>query len=338
MIVNDIKIFSQNVWKNNLIVNTILEVKANFNIIFIQEPSWSTIQSIPSSSNCKGEFLVGVINHSNWLTFARTSETENDYLRVVIYVNIRLSSLCFSLHKDIINHRVIILVSFFNNNDIFWLMNVYSDFLYSALKYLKDTEVCIWNLLIMTGNFNICDNLWDLSFPHHSSISDDLLIIADSFNLELSNSTNQVPTRYSDNKHDSNSVIDLMFLCSGSSELDNHLIHPNWHLTLDYAPLTITIPIDEKNINSTKCSIIKDSDEKTSFIKDIITSIRNINISNLLDVSSLDRVINKFTNGVENAWEKNAKVINITKYSKSWWNTNCNRDLKRYRSSKSLED
>jgi len=108
-----------------------------------------------------------------------------------------------------------------------------------------------------------------------------------------------------------------MFLCSGSSELDNHLIYPNWHLTLDYAPLTITIPIDEKNINSTKCSIIKDSDEKTSFIKDIITSIRNINISNLLDVSSLDRVINKFTNGVENAWEKNAKVINITKYSKS---------------------
>ena len=39
MIIKDIKIFSQNVHKNNLIVNTILETKFSFNIIFIQEPS-----------------------------------------------------------------------------------------------------------------------------------------------------------------------------------------------------------------------------------------------------------------------------------------------------------
>jgi len=69
-------------------------------------------------------------------------------------------------------------------------MNVYSDFSYSALKYFKDTEVNIQNLLIMMGDFNIHNNLWDLLFPHHFSISDDLLIIANSFNLELSNSTN----------------------------------------------------------------------------------------------------------------------------------------------------
>ena len=46
-------------------VNTILEVKSDFNIIFIQEPSWSTILSIPSLTNCKEDSLVGVVNHSN---------------------------------------------------------------------------------------------------------------------------------------------------------------------------------------------------------------------------------------------------------------------------------
>jgi len=51
MIINDIKIFSQNVQKNNLIVNTIFESKFDFDIIFIQEPSWTTIYSIFSSSN-----------------------------------------------------------------------------------------------------------------------------------------------------------------------------------------------------------------------------------------------------------------------------------------------
>ena len=48
---------------------------------------------------------------------------------------------------------------------------------------------------IMTGDFNIYNSLWDPLFSYHSSISDDLLIIADLFNLKLSNPTNQVPTR-----------------------------------------------------------------------------------------------------------------------------------------------
>ena len=107
-------------------------------------------------------------------------------------------------------------------------MNVYSDSSHSALKYLKNVEVNIPNLLIMTGDFNIHDSIWDPSFPHHSSISDDLIIIADSFNLDLYVPTNQVPTKYSDTDGKSNLVIDLMLLQSGSSELNSHSIHPNW--------------------------------------------------------------------------------------------------------------
>ena len=34
-------------------------------------------------------------------------------------------------------------------------MNVYSDLSHTSLKYLKDTEVYILNLLIITGDFNI---------------------------------------------------------------------------------------------------------------------------------------------------------------------------------------
>ena len=91
-------------------------------------------------------------------------------------------------------------------------MNVYSDSSHFALKYLKDTEVNILNLLIMTGDFNIRDSIWDSSFPHHSTISDDLMIITDLFNLDLSTLTNQVSTRYSDTVGEANSIIDLMFL------------------------------------------------------------------------------------------------------------------------------
>ena len=38
-------------------------------------------------------------------------------------------------------------------------MNIYLDSSHSALKHLKDSEVNIQNLLIMTGDFNIWDSI-----------------------------------------------------------------------------------------------------------------------------------------------------------------------------------
>ena len=78
----------------------------------------------------------------------------------------------------------------------------------------------------MTGDFNIRDSLWDLFFPHYSLINNDLFIIVDSFNLDLSISTNPIPTRYSDTLGVSDSVLDLMFLCSDLSKLNRHTIYP----------------------------------------------------------------------------------------------------------------
>jgi len=91
-------------------------------------------------------------------------------------------------------------------------MNIYSDSFHTTLKYLKDTEVNILNLLIMTGDFNIRDSIWDPSFPHHSTFSNDLFTIADLFNLELLLPINHVPTKYLDSNTRANLVIDLMFL------------------------------------------------------------------------------------------------------------------------------
>ena len=129
--------------------------------------------------------------------FSRNSSIANDSPRVVTYINIRLSSFCISLYKDIYNHRDISLISFFNNNSIFFLINIYLDSSQSALKYLKDTEANINNVLVMTGNFNIRDNLWDPNYPHHSIHSDLLFDIADLLYLGLSKPTNCVSTRYS---------------------------------------------------------------------------------------------------------------------------------------------
>ena len=52
---------------------------------------------IPSLSSKEEEELVGVSNYPNWFTFARNFSNYNDSPRVITYINIRLSSLCFSL-------------------------------------------------------------------------------------------------------------------------------------------------------------------------------------------------------------------------------------------------
>ena len=102
--------------------------------------------------------MVGVPNYPNWLTFSRNVSNDHNSPKIVSYINVRLLQFCFSLQKDIFNHRDILCASFFINGSIYFLINVYSDSSRIALKYLKDTKANISNILIMTGNFNIRDS------------------------------------------------------------------------------------------------------------------------------------------------------------------------------------
>ena len=136
------------------------------------------------------------------------------------------------------------------------------------------TTVNLSNLLIMACDFNIRDSFWDPAFSHHSYLCDNLLIVADSFNLELLCPTNNVFTRYSDSNSGSNSTIDLIFLRSGSRELNSHSIIPNLQLYSDHALLTITIGITEENIDSFKFSIVKNSEEESRFIEEVLHAIK----------------------------------------------------------------
>ena len=184
--------------------------------------------------------------------FSRKPTCSGDSLRVITYINIYLSFLWFSFHKDIYNHKDILLVSFLNGGSVYYMMKIYSDLFQMALKYLKDTKVNVQNILVITGDFNIWGSLWNPDYPFHLSHSNLLFDIMDSFNLSLSEPTNQVSTRYSDHNQDSNSVIDLMFLWFGSEELDSYLIQLEWYLTLDHTPLHWRILLNQETYDCQK--------------------------------------------------------------------------------------
>jgi len=270
-------------------------------MILIQKPLWSIIHSIPSSTSSEGDVLVGASHHPSWLSFAIPSVSQSDHPRVMAYINIHLLLFRFLFFKNIINHKDILLISFFSSNVCYFIMNIYSDFSHSALKYLKNTEVNINNLLIMTGDFNIRDRVWDPSFPYHTSISDDLFILADSSNLDLSLPTNTVPTRYSNTIGEANLVIDLIFLCSGLNELNNHSIYPDWCFILDNMPLTVTIPIEEEFIQSFKLSLPKKSKEEESFVTEVVDIFKSLDTSILSNQESLEQVVNLLTSRIDQA-------------------------------------
>ena len=129
---------------------------------------------------------MGAPNYLSWIIFARQLNNNNKHPRVLTYINIRLIQLYFSLRKNLFNHKNINLILFFNCGIICFIINIYSDEWQSTLKYLKDTEVNLNNILIVTENFNISNNDWDPSYLHHSIHVFTLREIADSFNLELS--------------------------------------------------------------------------------------------------------------------------------------------------------
>ena len=112
MILKDLKIFSQNVHKNYLLTNLILENNKNFDIVFIQEPPWFIIWTILSLTSEEDEEIISTSNYLLWAIFSKQLVNENKHPRVITYINVKLFQLQFLLRKDIMNYRDINLISF----------------------------------------------------------------------------------------------------------------------------------------------------------------------------------------------------------------------------------
>jgi len=159
---------------------------------------------------------------------------------------------------------------FHNDQDTNYIINIYSDSNQTALQALQESMTNIDKTIILTGDFNIRDSDWDPHFRHHSSHTDDLITIADSLGLKLSPPLNPGPTRFADNPHDTNSVIDLVFLPPSNTGFGQHTLYPEICKLSDHIPLIIEISIGEVNADINIWSIKKDSEKEKEFISSLV--------------------------------------------------------------------
>ena len=99
-------------------------------------------------------------------------------------------------------------------------------------------------------------------------------------------------------------------------EFDNYIIHPDWRLSLDYTPLTVSIIIIKDYIQTRKYILVKNSNEEEKFIKELAKLIAKLNIKNISNKEMLEQTLQTFANNINRLWFKYSKVVNITKYLK----------------------
>ena len=79
------------------------------------------------------------------------------------------------------------------------------------------------------------------------------------------------------------------------------MIHSNWQLSSNYAPLIVFIPIVKENILSSRLLIPKNSEEEATFVKEATAIIKNLDTSNLIDRDKLEDIVNLFASKIEQA-------------------------------------
>jgi len=84
----------------------------------------------------------------------------------------------------------------------------------------------------------------------------------------------------------------------------------------------------EEFIQEKQCTIIRNSEEE-NFVSELMNVIRNIDTSSILDKESLETIVQKYVRISKSIWYKFSQYINITKYSKAWWNEKCHDKLTR---------
>jgi hypothetical protein len=320
-------IFSQNVSRNYLLTESILETqKDEFDIIFLQEPPWNTICNAPSTTEPLGDEVMGAPIHPEWLYMVHPHKL---HPRMMTYVHLRLQVMRPTLRRDLIDLRDIQVLSLHTKDgNTLLLLNVYSDDELGAIKLLDCLVDSLPLMTFMGGDFNCRSHIWDALFPHDSYYANLLVEVASCLGLSLA-SMPGVLTHFPFNRALNSSTIDLIF-SSDNFPLPIVSVMPEEHHSLDHAPMMVDLLLMSPEVAICCKTLPKDSDEEASFLYNVCEGFKDLKDLPSSNISELDSFTSSLHTHIVSAFEDNAKLSNITHYSKLWWNKDCSESLAVY--------
>jgi hypothetical protein len=152
-----------------------------------------------------------------------------------------------------------------------FLLNVYSDDEFGAIKLLERLTDSLPLLFYMGGDFNCRSRIWDQHSTRNSFHVNQLVEVASSLGLSLA-SMPYVPTHFPFNQALNSSTIDLVFF-SDNFPLPSVTVMPEECLSSDHAPMTVSLPLTSTEHILWCKTLPKDSKEELCFLNKFVMGL-----------------------------------------------------------------
>ncbi|CAA7263236.1 unnamed protein product [Cyclocybe aegerita] len=276
----------------------------------------------------EGDEVIGAPKHPDWLQMVRIKEGEVPH--AIAYVSTRLSRYRPAMHRDIVDHCDILVLSLFSGGKVLNLMNVYPDDQHTAIEHLAAHVHSLPPFIYMAGDFNCVLMTWDDYEHGESSTAISLRDTASQIGLEWARPSNHGPTRISPNPNQRSNVLDLVFLAPSEILISMPRLEHDLQGPSDHVPICTDLDIGPEPPGS--------GEAEKSFILDILRDLAAIPVAALATKEGLEALADAIATAFSDAWLAHSTESKPTKCSKSWWTDKCSETFGVYLLSRSLAD
>ncbi|CAA7262567.1 unnamed protein product [Cyclocybe aegerita] len=263
----------------------------------------------------EGDEVIGALKHPDWLQMA-----------------LPLSSHYHpAMHRNIVDHHKILVLSIFSGGEVLNLMNVYSDNQHTAIEHLAARVHSLPPFIYMAGDFNCVSTTWDDYEHGESSTAISLQDTTSQIGLKWARPSNHRPTRISPNPNQRSNVLDLVFLAPSEILISMPRLEHNLQGLSD-------LDIGPEPPRSGRQTIKPGSEAEKSFISDILQDLAAIPVAAPATKESVEALADAIVTVFSDAWLAHSTESKPTKRSKSWWTDECSETFGVYQLSRSLAD
>lgn len=314
-------------------MHVLLERYRDADVVCVQEPCWTFVKNIASSTRKDGDPTYHTAHHRNFITLGATESS-----RVVVFVHrARWASASPRVRSAAIRHDDVLCVSMNLAGREMSFLNIYNDSrTHAGVTAALDRAAELPPITFLAGDFNLRHPMWDRQerrrdqpgqrhlLRRQGRAADLISLATDHLGLVLVNDPDGPPTWYSNNLGVREGVLDLMWADPDVGPIPPLLVRDlAWHDS-DHAVLEWTLPVYAAP--TVEPRVARGSANAGAFVRMCADGLRDVGDSlegPIVSREGVNDVADRIEAVFRNAWHKCATAPKPCSKSKSWWNEEC---------------